>query len=166
MRNASFLFPKFDFFYEMRESHNVSRIGLNFSALSKSACGGLVRQVRHFVQPCLSVQLISTSELVDKESLSHDTRWFRFKLPSPEHILGLPVGQHIYLTACINGELVIRPYPRISSDDDHGYVDLAIKVYFKDVYPKFLAGDKMSQHLEGLSIWDYMDSRGTSGHLV
>ena len=71
-----------------------------------------------------------------------------------------------YLTARINGELVIRPYPRISSDDDHGYVDLAIKVYFKDVHPKFLAGGKMSQHLEGLSIWDYMDSRGTSGHLV
>ena len=38
-------------FGEMRESHNVSKIGLIFSALSKSACGGLVRQVRHFVQP-------------------------------------------------------------------------------------------------------------------
>ena len=40
-------------FDEMRDSHNVSKIGLIFSALSKSACGGLVRQVRHFVQPCL-----------------------------------------------------------------------------------------------------------------
>ena len=36
----------------MRDSHNVNKIGLIFSALSKSACGGLVRQVRHFVQPC------------------------------------------------------------------------------------------------------------------
>ena len=39
-------------FGEIRESHNVSKIGLIFSALSKSACGELVRQVRHFVQPC------------------------------------------------------------------------------------------------------------------
>ena len=39
----------------MRDSHNVSKIGLIFSALSKSACGGLVRQVRHFVQPCFVV---------------------------------------------------------------------------------------------------------------
>ena len=36
---------------EMRDSHNVSKIGLIFSALSKLACGGLVRQVRHLVQP-------------------------------------------------------------------------------------------------------------------
>ena len=40
-------------FDEMRNSHNISKIGLIFSALSKSACGGLVRQVRHFVQPCI-----------------------------------------------------------------------------------------------------------------
>ena len=43
----------------MRDSHDVSKIGLIFSALSKSACGGLVRQVRHFVKPwdvsCLNV---------------------------------------------------------------------------------------------------------------
>ena len=38
-------------FDEMRDSHNVSKIGLIFSALSKSACGGLVPQVHHFVQP-------------------------------------------------------------------------------------------------------------------
>lgn len=105
-------------------------------------------------------------QLVDKESLSHDTRRFRFKLPSQDHILGLPVGQHIYLTARINGELVIRPYTPVSSDDDHGYVDLVIKVYFKDVHPKFPAGGKMSQHLESLAVGDYMDFRGPSGHLV
>ncbi|GFR58268.1 NADH-cytochrome b5 reductase [Elysia marginata] len=30
-------------------------------------------------------------KLIDKEKLSHDTRRFRFALPSTEHILGLPV---------------------------------------------------------------------------
>jgi cytochrome-b5 reductase len=105
-------------------------------------------------------------KLVDKEVISHDTRRFRFALPSPEHILGLPVGQHIYLTARINGELVIRPYTPVSSDDDKGYVDLVIKVYFKNVHPKFPEGGKMSQHLENMDIGDYMDVRGPNGLLV
>ncbi|KAL8219200.1 UNVERIFIED_CONTAM: NADH-cytochrome b5 reductase 3 [Gekko kuhli] len=65
--------------------------------------------------------------LIDKEEISHDTRRFRFALPSPEHILGLPVGQHIYLSARIDGNLVIRPYTPVSSDDDKGYVDLVVK---------------------------------------
>ncbi|KAL0625473.1 NADH-cytochrome b5 reductase 3 [Plecturocebus cupreus] len=60
--------------------------------------------------------------------ISHDTRRFRFALPSPQHILGLPVGQHIYLSARIDGNLVIRPYTPVSSDDDKGFVDLVIKV--------------------------------------
>jgi ferredoxin-NADP reductase len=36
--------------------------------------------------------------------------------------------QHIYLTARIDGQLVIRPYTPVSSDDDKGYMDLVIKV--------------------------------------
>ena len=39
-------------FDEIRDNQNVNKIGLMFSAQSKSACGGLVCQVRHFVQPC------------------------------------------------------------------------------------------------------------------
>ncbi|KAK7098427.1 NADH-cytochrome b5 reductase 3-like isoform X2 [Littorina saxatilis] len=105
-------------------------------------------------------------KMVDREEISPDTRRFRFALPSPEHILGLPVGQHIYLSARIDGSLVIRPYTPVSSDDDKGYVDLVIKVYFKNVHPKFPEGGKMSQHLENMQIGDYMDFRGPSGLLV
>ena len=38
-------------------------------------------------------------------------------------------GQHIYLSARIDGQLVIRPYTPVSSDDDKGYMDLVIKVH-------------------------------------
>uniref|UniRef100_A0A3B3U6R2 Cytochrome b5 reductase 3 n=1 Tax=Poecilia latipinna TaxID=48699 RepID=A0A3B3U6R2_9TELE len=63
--------------------------------------------------------------LIDKQvRKGHDTRKFRFALPSPEHVLGLPIGQHIYLSAKINGQLVVRPYTPVSSDDDKGFVDL------------------------------------------
>lgn len=37
-------------------------------------------------------------------------------------------GQHIYLSARIDGKLVVRPYTPVSSDDDKGYVDLVVKV--------------------------------------
>ncbi|KAF0310002.1 NADH-cytochrome b5 reductase 2 [Amphibalanus amphitrite] len=101
--------------------------------------------------------------LIDKLVLSGDTRRFRFALPSQDHVLGLPVGQHVYLSARVEGELVVRPYTPVSSDDDKGYVDLVIKVYFRDTHPKFPAGGKMSQHLEELPIGGTVDVRGPAG---
>uniref|UniRef100_A0A914RBM1 FAD-binding FR-type domain-containing protein n=1 Tax=Parascaris equorum TaxID=6256 RepID=A0A914RBM1_PAREQ len=70
--------------------------------------------------------------LLSKEIVSHDTRRFRFKLPSEKHVLGLPIGQHIYLSAKVDGKLTVRPYTPISSDDDCGFVELMVKVYFKN----------------------------------
>lgn len=104
--------------------------------------------------------------LIQKDIISHDTRRFRFALPSPKHVLGLPTGQHIHLTAKIGEEVVIRSYTPVSSDDDHGYIDLVIKVYFKNVHPKFPEGGKMTQHLENMKIGDTIDVRGPSGRLV
>lgn len=104
--------------------------------------------------------------LIDKQIVSHDTRKFRFALPSLDHVLGLPIGQHIYLSARIDGKLVVRPYTPVSSDDDKGYVDLVVKIYFKDVHPKFPEGGKMSQYLESLKVNDTIDFRGPSGLLI
>lgn len=103
--------------------------------------------------------------LVEKEEISHDTRKFRFGLPSSEHILGLPVGQHIHLSATINGELVIRSYTPVSSDDDKGFCDLVVKVYRKNVHPKFPDGGKMTQHLDDMKIGEKIAFRGPSGKL-
>uniref|UniRef100_A0A671RIX4 NADH-cytochrome b5 reductase n=1 Tax=Sinocyclocheilus anshuiensis TaxID=1608454 RepID=A0A671RIX4_9TELE len=117
------------------------------------------------------ITLIDPSEkyklrLVDKEVISHDTRRFRFALPSSEHVLGLPVGKHVYLSARIDGNLIVRPYTPVSSDDDKGFVDLVVKIYFKNVHPKFPEGGKMSQYLESLRIGDVIDFRGPGGLLV
>lgn len=103
--------------------------------------------------------------LIEKEEISHDTRKYRFGLPSKEHILGLPVGQHIHLSHTIDGELVIRSYTPVSSDDDKGFVDLVVKVYKKNVHPKFPDGGKMTQYLDSLSIGDKIAVRGPSGKL-
>ncbi|TDH69057.1 hypothetical protein CCR75_004917 [Bremia lactucae] len=105
--------------------------------------------------------------LVEKQTLSHDTRQFRFALPSEQHVLGLPVGQHISLRYLDDeGKLVMRSYTPVSSDDTKGYVDLVIKVYFKNVHPKFPDGGKMSQHLESLSIGDTIEVSGPKGKLT
>lgn len=104
--------------------------------------------------------------LMQKDVISHDTRKFRFKLPTSDHVLGLPIGQHVHITAKIGEEVVIRSYTPVSSDDDHGYVDLVIKVYFKNVHPKFPEGGKLSQYLENLKIGETVDFRGPSGRLV
>lgn len=105
-------------------------------------------------------------KLVDREEISPDTRRFRFALPGDEHVLGLPVGQHVYLSARINGELIIRPYTPTSSDDDHGFVDLVIKVYFAGIHPRFPDGGKMSQYLEKMELGSTINFRGPSGLLV
>jgi len=105
-------------------------------------------------------------QLIEKENISHDTRRFRFALQTSKHILGLPIGQHIYLSAKVDGKLVIRPYTPTTSDDEVGYFDLVVKVYFKNIHPKFPDGGKMSQHLEGMEIGDTIDVRGPSGHLT
>jgi cytochrome-b5 reductase len=103
--------------------------------------------------------------LIEKDEISHDTRKYRFELPSKDHILGLPVGQHIHLSAQINGELVIRSYTPVSSDDDKGFVDLVVKVYKKNVHPKFPAGGKMTQYLDQMELGDKIAFRGPSGKL-
>lgn len=107
-----------------------------------------------------------TLPLAEKIEVSHDTRKFRFHLPSDNHVLGLPVGKHVYLSAKIDGKLVVRPYTPVSSDDDLGYVELMIKVYFRNVNPKYPEGGKMSQYLEHMKIGDTIDFRGPSGLIV
>ena len=91
-------------------------------------------------------------KLIERKEISHDTRAFKFALPDDSHVLGLPVGQHIYLSAKVDGKLVVRPYTPISSDDNLGYVELLIKVYFANVHPKFPEGGKMTQYLESMKI--------------
>ncbi|XP_033490036.1 NADH-cytochrome b5 reductase 2 [Epinephelus lanceolatus] len=104
--------------------------------------------------------------LLDKQEISHDTKKFRFGLPSATHVLGLPVGQHVYLSARVNGSLVVRAYTPVSSDEDQGYVDLVVKVYYKNCHPSFPDGGKMSQYLDNMAIGDAMDFRGPNGLLV
>jgi cytochrome-b5 reductase len=103
--------------------------------------------------------------LIEREEINHDTRRYRYGLPSSDHVLGLPIGQHIHLIQKINDELVIRAYTPVSSDDDKGFVELVVKVYKKNVHPKFPEGGKLTQFLDEMKIGDKLAFRGPSGKL-
>jgi cytochrome-b5 reductase len=109
-----------------------------------------------------------TIPLIEKEVLSHDTAKFTFALPSPDHVLGLPVGQHITLkfTDTSSGKAVQRSYtPVTDALKDAGKVSLVIKIYRK-APPKFPDGGQMSQHLDSLKIGDAILMKGPKGHLT
>ncbi|GIL55781.1 hypothetical protein Vafri_11308 [Volvox africanus] len=104
--------------------------------------------------------------LIERIELNHNTRIFRFGLPSTQHRVGLPVGKHVFTYATINGENVMRAYTPISGDEELGRLDMLIKVYFPNEHPAFPSGGKMSQHFESLRIGDTVEFKGPLGHFV
>jgi len=105
-----------------------------------------------------------TLSLEKRVELTHDTRLFRFALPTKEHVLGLPVGQHLFISSAIGGKKVLRAYTPL--DSGVGYVDFVIKVYFANVHPRFPEGGKLTQHLDKLALGDTIDVKGPLGEYV
>lgn len=105
--------------------------------------------------------------LTEKTILSHNTAIYRFGLPSPNSILGLPIGQHISLGATLpvtdpktektESKEVVRSYTPISSDVNPGFFDLLIKSY---------PTGNISRHLATLKIGDVMKVKGPKGAMV
>jgi len=111
--------------------------------------------------------------LCSKAQLSRDTVKYTFALPSPEHCLGLPIGQHVALSTMMRnprtgGELkyTARKYTPVSNDDDLGVVEFVIKTYYKEQHPRFPDGGWLSQHMDGMEIGDTLDFRGPSGKII
>jgi len=106
-----------------------------------------------------------TSITLEKRiEVSHDTRLFRFALPSKDHVLGLPVGQHLFIRADIDGKKVLRAYTPL--DSGVGYVDFVIKVYFAGAHPRFPEGGKLTQHLDKMQLGDTISVKGPLGEYI
>jgi len=103
--------------------------------------------------------------LLWKKEISADTRVFRFSLPSAEHELGLPVGQHLFIRMRnAEGAKVMRAYTPMGCGA--GYVDFVIKVYFANVHPRFPDGGKLTQLLNGLNAGDTIEVKGPLGEYI
>ncbi|KAK9162181.1 hypothetical protein Syun_003083 [Stephania yunnanensis] len=124
-----------------------------------------IKEITPIRPPALIPREKVPCKLISKTSLSHDTRLFRFALPSQDQVLGLPVGKHIFLCASIADKLCMRAYTPSSSVDEVGFFELVIKVYFKGVHPKFPNGGLMSQYLDSLTLNSSIDIKGPLGHI-
>ncbi|KAJ5655974.1 NADH-cytochrome b5 reductase 1 [Penicillium longicatenatum] len=98
-------------------------------------------------------------ELKEINNISHNVAIYRFALPRPTDILGLPIGQHISLAATIAGQPkeVVRSYTPISSDNEAGYFDLLVKAYPQG---------NISKYLTELKVGQTMKVRGPKGAMV
>ncbi|KUF98977.1 Signal peptidase complex catalytic subunit SEC11C [Phytophthora nicotianae] len=106
--------------------------------------------------------------LISREVVSHDARIFKFALPAKDLRLGLPVGNHVFLYANINGKTIVRAYTPISSesDEDRGFVSFLIKVYFAGDNPVHPEGGLFSQYLDGLHLGQQIQIKGPLGHFT
>lgn len=149
-----------DFLHEYPVAAAIAVAGVTVAYFLSSKKGGAKKNKD---EPALHPEEFRKFELSEKIVVSPDTRIFRFKLRHPTQRLGLPIGQHMYVRANIDGKDVQRAYTPVSSDDDLGHFDLLIKVYFPNVHPKFPEGGKLSQHMERLQIGDSIDVKGPIG---
>ncbi|KAL2526546.1 NADH--cytochrome b5 reductase 1 [Abeliophyllum distichum] len=104
---------------------------------------------------CLDPENFKEFKLVKKTQLSHNVAKFRFELPTPTSVLGLPIGQHISCRGKDSqGEEVIKPYTPTTLDSDVGHFELVIKMYPQG---------RMSHHFREMRVGDYLSVKGPKG---
>ncbi|PWN35220.1 ferredoxin reductase-like protein [Meira miltonrushii] len=107
-------------------------------------------------KPVLNPKEWQSFKLMERKDVSDNTAVYRFRLPSDQSILGLPIGQHISLQANIDGKNVQRSYTPVSSDDERGFFDLMIKTY---------PNGNISKHMSTLKVGDKMQVKGPKGQM-
>ena len=93
--------------------------------------------------------------LARKETLGPNTFRFVFKLPKPDAVLGLPVGQHVSVLGLVNGKTIARSYTPTSSNADRGRMELVVRCYDN--------GALTGGYLRHLQIGDEVAFRGPKG---
>ncbi|ESW05536.1 hypothetical protein PHAVU_011G187800 [Phaseolus vulgaris] len=119
---------------------------------------GFTAAYKYLTRPpkgCLDPENFKEFKLIKKTQLSHNAARFRFALPTPSSILGLPVGKNILVRGIDSeGEEVKRSYTPITLDSDVGYFELVVKMY---------PNGKMSHHFREMKEGDYLSVRGPKG---
>jgi cytochrome-b5 reductase len=140
-----------------------------------AGAGSCRRRSRRDAAPVTLVDPKSTVKLAlaSKVKITKDTVRYTFALPSSQHRLGLPIGQHVHISTRMSnprtgGELkyTSRAYTPTSNDDDLGILELVIKTYYKNQHPRFPDGGWLSQHMDGMEIGDTLDFKGPTGKII
>ncbi|CAD5164995.1 unnamed protein product [Musa acuminata subsp. malaccensis] len=139
---------------EILESYGVETVGIAVAVVAVAA-GAAYFYFGKKSKGSLDPQNFKDFKLVEKNQLSHNVAKFRFALPTPTSVLGLPIGQHISCRGKDNvGEEVIKPYTPTTLDSDLGYFELVIKMYPQG---------RMSHHFREMRVGDYLSVKGPKG---
>ncbi|KAI1085780.1 ferredoxin reductase-like protein [Whalleya microplaca] len=123
---------------------------------------GVLKYFRSLPKKFLKPDVFQELELKEKTIISHNVAIYRFALPTPTSILGLPIGQHISIGAAIaqpdgSSKEIVRSYTPISGDHQPGFIDLLIKSY---------PTGNISKHLASLAVSQSIRVRGPKGAFV
>ncbi|KAJ4304033.1 NADH-cytochrome b5 reductase [Collariella sp. IMI 366227] len=123
---------------------------------------GAVKFVNSKPKKVLKPDVFQEFELKEKTIISHNVAIYRFSLPHPNAILGLPIGQHISIGANLpqpdgTSKDIVRSYTPISGDHQPGYIDLLIKSY---------PTGNISRHMASLAVGQTIRVRGPKGAFV
>ncbi|KAH0469183.1 hypothetical protein IEQ34_002415 [Dendrobium chrysotoxum] len=139
---------------EYLQAHTIEIVGVAVAVVAVAA-GVAYFYLSKKAKGCLDPENFKKFELVDRKQLSHNVAKFRFALPKPTSVLGLPIGQHISCRGTDNlGEEVIKPYTPTTLDSDVGYFELVIKMYPQG---------RMSHHFREMKVGDYLSVKGPKG---
>ncbi|KAG2156769.1 uncharacterized protein EDB93DRAFT_1307360 [Suillus bovinus] len=100
------------------------------------------------------------------KQINHDSYLYRFALPKRDQLLGLPVGQHVFvrLRRQDTGEMVQRAYTPVSQQGTVGFIDFLIKLYLPSALMP--TGGKMTTGLHQLRIGDSVELKGPLGSFI
>ncbi|RAL13071.1 putative cytochrome b5 reductase [Aspergillus homomorphus CBS 101889] len=115
----------------------------------------VVRSNPHLAKGFLDPKEYKSLPLIRKEALAPNVYKFVLQLPTPQDVIGLPIGQHVAIKANIDGTTVSRSYTPTSNNLDRGVLELVIKCY-----PD---GMLTGKYLANLEIGDEIQLRGPKG---
>lgn len=142
---------------ELAQSHRAEMISIAVAVVAVGAAAAYYYYItkKSKAKGCLDPENFKEFKLVKRTQISHNVALFRFALPSPTSVLGLPVGQHMSCRGKDSlGEEVIKPYTPTTLDSDLGYFELVIKMYPQG---------RMSHHFRELQEGDYLAVKGPKG---
>nr|KYP51631.1 NADH-cytochrome b5 reductase 1 [Cajanus cajan] len=154
--NMALRFPNLDFkFLPFGENLNPELLGGVVALVAVGFSAAYLYYRTKNPKGCLDPNNFKEFKLIKKTPLSHNVARFRFALPTPSSVLGLPVGKNILARGKDSqGEEVLRSYTPITLDSDIGYFELVVKMY---------PNGKMSHHFRQMKEGDYLAVKGPKG---
>lgn len=76
-------------------SHRIEMLSMAVALLAIGAGTAYYFYITRKPKGCLDPKTFKEFKLVKRTQLSHNVAKFRFELPTPTSVLGLPIGQHM-----------------------------------------------------------------------